>query len=72
MFILSRIAIGWYKKIFKPMSPMGKYRYGYCLDCEEKKGPVCGVCYCVLKAKVEVEDEQCPKGKWGGETSSDL
>lgn len=39
-------------------------RLSLCNTCEFKKGSVCGICGCVLKAKTKVKQEYCPMNKW--------
>lgn len=50
--------------MFKPQSPMAKARLLICRKCKFRRGPVCGVCFCQLEAKAEVEWEECPAGFW--------
>lgn len=40
-------------------------RMRICEACPEKKGPFCGLCGCVLKAKTAAPGESCPQLKWG-------
>lgn len=35
-------------------------------DIKEIKGMVCNECSCYLPAKIRVNSEECPKGKWNG------
>lgn len=38
-----------------------------CMKCEHIKPPplnICGICYCHLPAKVRIDNEKCPLGKW--------
>lgn len=43
---------------------MGLERLLICKGCKFRRGRFCGECFCELDAKVEVEDEYCPKGFW--------
>lgn len=55
---------GWYRLLFAKRSQMAKDRLTICFECTQRKGYFCGVCGCELHAKAEVEEEECPKGKW--------
>lgn len=61
---LFNIAKGWYLFLFAKRSQMAKERLKICFECELRKGIVCGVCFCELHAKAEIEQEECPKDKW--------
>jgi hypothetical protein len=39
-------------------------RMEICIRCEHNLGKTCEVCGCVLKAKVKMSTESCPKSKW--------
>jgi hypothetical protein len=43
---------------------LAKQRMVHCAPCAERQGVFCGLCACVVKAKVRVPNEQCPIGKW--------
>lgn len=61
---LRSIALGWYRFLFGKRSEMANTRILICLECRERKGYFCGVCWCELHAKTEVQDEECPKKYW--------
>lgn len=61
------IIIGWYRFLFKKRSVMADQRLKICQRCIYRKGFMCGECFCELHAKAEIEEEYCPKGKWGTE-----
>jgi len=44
-------------------SEESKRKLKICNVCEERKGPICGDCGCVLIAKA-LSDSECPKDKW--------
>lgn len=39
-------------------------RKGICLECEKRRYLACGECGCIISAKVLIEEEECPIGKW--------
>ena len=46
---------------------MRKERYDICVKCEFVKGALvlrCSICGCMIKGKVALARESCPKGKW--------
>lgn len=61
---LKSICQGWYRFLFGKRSEMAQNRLSICMQCRERKGYFCGVCWCELHAKAEVKDEACPKGYW--------
>ena len=61
---LQSIIKGWFRYLFFKPSEMGKKRLSICQPCNYRKGFLCGECGCVLVAKVEVEEEECPALKW--------
>lgn len=65
---LKNIIIGWYRYLFKTQSKLAKNRLMICKNCSYKvkyfNQDVCDLCGCVLKAKVEVEDEKCYDNRW--------
>jgi len=61
---LKRILTGFYLVLTGNDSPMAIKRRLICKDCELRKGLVCGECGCVISAKVQLEEEECPVGKW--------
>lgn len=61
---LVNIIKGWYRFLFAKRSQMAKDRLFTCLQCQYRKGIFCGECGCEIHAKAEVEEEECPKGKW--------
>lgn len=69
---IKSIITGWYRFLFEKRSEIGRHRLEICKQCELRKGFVCGECGCVLAAKVEVEDEECPVGKWQTKTPEAL
>lgn len=54
--------------LFKKQSSLSKNRMMICNRCQYKEmfagKEICGLCGCVLKAKTEVEDEQCYDNRW--------
>lgn len=46
---------------------MADQRLKICQRCIYRKGFMCGECFCELHAKAEIEEEYCPKGKWGSD-----
>lgn len=65
---IKNIIVGWYNKIFKYNQSLAEYRLSICEKCEYKESilgqNVCGLCGCVLDAKVRVENEMCYNNKW--------
>lgn len=65
---MKNIIKGWYRKIFKQYSQLARQRLNICDACPHKikmlKQDVCDLCWCVLDAKVRVEDEKCYNNKW--------
>jgi hypothetical protein len=61
---LRSICLGWYRFLFAKRSDMAKVRMSFCLSCRERRAFFCGVCWCELHAKTEVEEEECPKKYW--------
>lgn len=65
---LTNIIKGWYRKIFNKNQSLAEYRLNICQTCEYKDRilgqDVCGLCGCVLDAKVRVENEICYNNKW--------
>lgn len=63
-FRIRNIILGWWRYLFKPHSTMANQRLAICDKCQYRKGYKCGLCHCVLAAKAEVEEEECPAKKW--------
>jgi len=61
---LFNICKGWFLFLFAKRSWMAKKRLKICFECPFRKGIVCGICFCELHAKVEIKEEECPKGLW--------
>jgi hypothetical protein len=61
---LFNILKGWYKFLFAKRSQMAKDRLIICFSCKARFGIMCGMCGCELHAKAEIEEEECPLGKW--------
>ena len=65
---IKNIIIGWFRYIFKPQTKMAKERLTICRQCphigKTFGKEICTLCGCVLKAKVEVQDEICYDGRW--------
>jgi len=61
---LYRIFTGFYLVLLGNDSPKAIERRLICKKCELRKGLVCGECGCVISAKVQLEEEECPVGKW--------
>lgn len=59
-----RVIQGWYNWLFVKPDEETLRRRKICKNCEFRKGKICGVCYCVLKAKTASPDEKCLKNKW--------
>jgi len=43
---------------------MARYRLAFCNECPNKKNGRCKLCGCFVKAKVRVENQKCPDGRW--------
>ncbi len=54
-----RILLAWWLA-FTSNSEISKNRLQICAHCDKRKGLVCGVCFCPLIAKSQLEDEECP------------
>jgi hypothetical protein len=39
-------------------------RYGECSACPHNKEGICGICKCLIAAKVSLAPESCPRGWW--------
>lgn len=39
-------------------------REAECDACDQRRGPMCNRCHCVVAAKVRVASERCPLNKW--------
>jgi len=50
--------------MFENPTPEAVKRKVICKDCSLRKYFVCGECGCVISAKVVLEEESCPLGKW--------
>jgi len=61
---IKSIITGWWRFLFEGRSEVGADRMAICKACPFRKGYLCGKCGCVLAAKVEAKDEQCPEGRW--------
>lgn len=64
---IKNIIIGNFNRAFHINN--NKDRYNICKDCKYVRdikgiGLMCGICYCIIKAKITIEEEHCPKGKW--------
>ena len=59
---------GNFNYIISNFSYKSKKRVVICNNCEKleliSKIKVCGVCGCIIKAKVTIQSEQCPLNKW--------
>lgn len=60
MIKLYRIIKGWMIFLFRPKSQMAIARLDACLKCPHRRGRFCGICWCELDAKAEIEEEHCP------------
>jgi hypothetical protein len=61
---IRNIIVGWWRFLFAKRSQMAKDRVSVCKKCPVRKGIFCGICWCEIHAKAEVEEEFCPVGKW--------
>lgn len=65
---IRHIIIGWSLKLFGLEDDLANRRLVLCETCCKKVktslGDVCGLCGCVLDAKVRVEDEHCELDRW--------
>lgn len=59
-----RIAEGINKAFNGTNTPSSVERKKICDGCDENKKGVCGICYCIIKAKTKVFEEYCPMNKW--------
>lgn len=62
---VKNIFTGWFLVLIFWDSQQAKERRAICQDCPYRKGMFCGECGCHLKAKSQIEEEECPKGFWG-------
>lgn len=61
---IGHILSGYYVLMFENPTPEAVKRKVICKDCSLRKYFVCGECGCVISAKVVLEEESCPLGKW--------
>jgi hypothetical protein len=61
---LHRIFTGFYLVMTGHDSPKAIERRLICKKCKLRNGLICGECGCVISAKVQLEEEECPVGKW--------
>lgn len=65
---IKNIIKGWWRKILNRNQSLAEYRLNICKQCPYKENilgqDVCGLCGCVLDAKVRVEDEICYNNNW--------
>ena len=61
---LHRILTGFYLVLTGHDSQNAIKRRLICKNCELRKGLVCGECGCFINAKVQLDEEECPVGKW--------
>lgn len=47
-----------------PATDQSKMRLSVCKICEYRSGARCGLCGCIVEAKVKHTNEKCPAGKW--------
>jgi len=59
---MRNIIKGIWLMLFSGFEDWQKERYKTCMGCTES--PLCPACGCIIKAKVKVEKETCPKNKW--------
>lgn len=71
MYIIKKvkhIIIGWFNRIFKRNTYLYNKRIQICNACEHKEKILneeyCSICFCPLKSKLVVEDEQCYDNRW--------
>lgn len=65
---IRNIIMGWYRYLFKPKSKLARNREQICKRCSYKETLFgqewCSLCWCLISAKVEVEDEKCNDSRW--------
>lgn len=61
---IHRILTGFYLLFLGSEREIEVKRRLICKDCELRKGVFCGECGCFINAKVQVDEEECPVGKW--------
>ena len=63
---LKNMISGW-KNVFitdEEAEELAAERSQVCDQCEHKKGFVCGLCGCPLKAKLRAVEAECPDNRW--------
>lgn len=66
---IKHIIIGWWYRLLGLNLELFEQRMEQCKECSEilylsKNEAICKDCGCFLKAKLVLEDEECPLGKW--------
>lgn len=64
---LTLIILGWYTFLFGKRTVMSRARLDICMQCKNRKGYFCGICFCELHAKASIAQESCPIKKWPGD-----
>jgi len=66
--MIKNIFIGWYRRLFKPITEEEQKRLDICNQCTDKiklgKEYICKHCGCPIKSKVRAKDEKCLIEKW--------
>mgnify|MGYP003347718041 CR=1 FL=1 len=52
------------RSVSLPETDVAQQRLQICSSCEHRAGMRCGICKCVLAAKVKYDAEHCPVGRW--------
>lgn len=62
---IKTILIGNFNNLFYRKNKLEQDRIKKCLNCKHTifNKRVCGVCYCIIDAKVTIDSEKCPIGK---------
>lgn len=61
---VGQILSGFYLLMLGEKTEKSLERKGICLECEKRRYLACGECGCIISAKVLIEEEECPIGKW--------
>ena len=69
MVNIFHIIEGTFKNIFHIFNKESLRRLTICSKCKDRKyiwgfGHYCGQCGCIIKSKITVKEERCPKCKW--------
>jgi len=61
---VTQILSGYFLLFTGKRTDKSEYRKSICLTCDKRKYLICGECGCFISAKVLIEEEECPIGKW--------